>query len=266
MTNILLLLAAQFLKSNVSAIDQRKQSLITFLVDPIPPFDEYFMLPESMIPEENFTSELQSDPITEEKEKDLVFRSTELDSPILPPTHPNSFFSIIETLLPLYRRALSNPNYQADMHFCIDGKGTEKHARRVAYGIKLLYGIEFSWKVIMNFEPTAEKMAERIQEARVILAPSLDDIVTLPESDRGRSSRRLSVKESISSAATSRSQSPAEFKTRRVLSNLKLIRAERELRKNVTRRRRHSKLKSSGESSDHSFSENISPPKSPKLV
>ena len=235
-------------------------------MDPIPPFDEFFMLPESVMLEKDYDkddSDVRCDPISEEQENVAMESAESLESPVLPPTHPNSFFTIIETLLPLYRRVLSSPEYESHMHFCIDGKGTEKHARRVAYGIKLLYGIEFSWKVILTLEPTAEKMAERIQEARVILAPSLDDlVVSTPsagvdaneeETGRGRTTERhrwTTQKTSALSASTStsqeRSMSPAEVKTRRVLSNLKMIRAERERRRSSQHRRRRRLSEKSG--------------------
>jgi hypothetical protein len=102
-----------------------------------------------------------------------------LDSTLLSPSHPNSFTTIVSTLISLYQRALNNPSLTASDHFVAVGNGSEKHAKRISYGIQLMYGIDFNWKVIMHLEPTAERMAERIQEARAILAPSLRDETTM---------------------------------------------------------------------------------------
>ena len=65
-----------------------------------------------------------------------------------------------------------NNNFHPRQHFVRDRNGEEKHAKRIAYGMKILYGIEFSWKVVMLLEPTVDQMIERIQEARVVRAPT----------------------------------------------------------------------------------------------
>jgi hypothetical protein len=98
------------------------------------------------------------------------------NSPDLPEDHPNSYKTVVDALLPLYRKALMCPQLTDTMDFRLHGKGTEKHAKRIANAIKLVFGIEFNWKVVMYLEPTVERMVHRLQEARIVLAPSRLDL------------------------------------------------------------------------------------------
>ncbi len=116
------------------------------------------------------TEEWNSRPVTSMQSRQ-EYEDFDEDKNMLMPLS-NSFEMIVETLLPFYRRTLNLPSLTPTEHFVVDAKGTEKHARRIAYAIKVIYGIEFHFKVVLHLEPTVERMAERIQEARVVLAPS----------------------------------------------------------------------------------------------
>ncbi|KAI3650411.1 hypothetical protein MP228_003892 [Amoeboaphelidium protococcarum] len=123
-------------------------------------------------------------------QESLLLSPSMLASPVLPPSHPNSFEDILATLSQIYVKVLPDEPIASILSgrsnitssgggrqlsrsdFVQDLKGNEVYAKRITYFIKLTYGIEFDHKVVMKFEPTMERMSERIQEARVILATS----------------------------------------------------------------------------------------------
>ena len=154
-------------------------SIFEIRVEPQPALDDLFLLPEPIDPTALKASQ---DKFTDDPgNQTLDGKATppmSPESPILPPTHSNAFETVLSVILPLYKRALLRNDIMPTQHFVRDLHGEEKHARRIAYGIKLLYGVEFSWKVVMVLEPTIERMVERIQEARVILAPA--DVDAMP--------------------------------------------------------------------------------------
>lgn len=92
---------------------------------------------------------------------------------MIPADNPNSHGSIVSQLIPLYQRALKSYPTKAKVMSKPLTKlgGGEMEARNVALAVKQLYGVDFHWKVFLQNNCTVERMAERIQEARVILAP-----------------------------------------------------------------------------------------------
>lgn len=95
------------------------------LVDRVLPFSELFQ--GSLIPDSKGDSPL---------------------SPHLDPSHPNSYESIVEVILPIYTNAL--PTFiksgkqvpiQPIHHFVLDLKGTAVHAKNIAYASIKFYSI-----------------------------------------------------------------------------------------------------------------------------
>ncbi|RUP49410.1 phospholipid methyltransferase-domain-containing protein [Jimgerdemannia flammicorona] len=90
---------------------------------------------------------------------------------VQPCTKPDDFDVIETTLLELVRTCLDHdpdliPHSPAEEFVML----SEPHARRIVYGVKLVFGIDFAWEVV-EVDMSVDKLALRIHDARRALVP-----------------------------------------------------------------------------------------------
>ena len=135
--------------------------------------------------------------------------------------------SITAMLLPLYQRALNVPTLTPSTSLLqLTPLPTEKQACRIVYGIKLLYGVDLHWRVIAEMEPTPDRIAERIQEARVILAPASSSWMLSSHAEK--TDTESVVSSSHDGAGTSAASSPDPSRRMTVNTYLRMIEKDRQ--------------------------------------
>ncbi|CAG8525641.1 12538_t:CDS:2 [Ambispora leptoticha] len=89
------------------------------------------------------------------------------------PKHPKDLPTIEQSILDLVRKALDSdpsliPHTTSDDYLLMK----EEHAKRIVYGIKMIFGVDFAWEVVAT-DGNVGRLARRIYNALRALAPFL---------------------------------------------------------------------------------------------